>query len=60
MERERRECASLTKIMTAFVVIKMLERFKIEETHIIKVSEAAANVGGTSADLVENDSLTIK
>jgi D-alanyl-D-alanine carboxypeptidase len=27
MEKERRECASLTKIMTAFVVLKLLDRF---------------------------------
>ena len=32
MERERRECASLTKIMTCHVVIKLMERFKIKES----------------------------
>ena len=59
MERERRECASLTKIMTAYVVIKLLERYKIKETALAKVSEYASNVIGTSADLVEGDTLTI-
>jgi len=32
MERERRECASLTKIMTCYVVIKLMDRFNLKET----------------------------
>lgn len=59
MEREKRECASLTKIMTAYVVIKLMERFKIEETQLVKVSEYAARVNGTSAQLQEADTLTV-
>ena len=31
MERERKEIASLTKIMTFYVCLKLLERFKIDE-----------------------------
>mmetsp|Transcript_5843 Transcript_5843/g.9373 ORF Transcript_5843/g.9373 Transcript_5843/m.9373 type:complete len:172 (+) Transcript_5843:1461-1976(+) len=59
-ERERRECASLTKIMTAFVVIRLMERMKLEETTLIKVSSDSSSVIGTSAELVENDTLTLK
>ena len=46
--------------MTAFVVIRLMEQMKIEENTIIKVSSDAANVIGTSAELLENDSLTLK
>ena len=58
-ERERRECASLTKIMTCFVVIKLMERLEIEETTLVEVSSTAAHVIGTSADLLAGDTLTI-
>lgn len=60
MERERRECASLTKIMTCYVVIKLMERFSIKDNTLVEISEAASNVIGTSADLLEGDTLTIK
>lgn len=60
MERERRECASLTKIMTCYVVVKLLDRFNLKETQLVKVSKEAANVIGTSAELIEGDTLTIK
>jgi len=46
--------------MTAFVVIRLMEKFKLEDNTIIKVSSDAANVIGTSAELLENDSLTLK
>jgi D-alanyl-D-alanine carboxypeptidase len=59
MERERRECASLTKIMTAYTVFKLLKRWKIEETTLITVTSDAAGVIGTSADLLEGDTLQI-
>jgi D-alanyl-D-alanine carboxypeptidase (penicillin-binding protein 5/6) len=60
MERERRECASLTKIMTCHVVIKLMERFKIKESQLVEVSEAAASVIGTRAELIEGDTLTVR
>jgi len=60
MEREKRECASLTKIMTAFVTLKLMERLKLEESTLIKISADASNVIGTSAELLENDTLTLK
>ena len=59
MERERRECASLTKIMTAYTVFKLMEKFKVEETTLIQVSSDAAGVIGTSAELLEGDTLQI-
>ena len=58
-ERDRRECASLTKIMTCFVVLRLLERFGMEETKLVTVGSDAASVIGTSADLIEGDTLTI-
>ena len=59
MEKERREAASLTKIMTAYVTLKMLERFKIEDTTLVEVSSDAFHVIGTSAELLTGDTLTI-
>lgn len=59
MEREKRECASLTKIMTAYTVFKLMERFGTDESTLITVSPEAAGVIGTSAELLEGDSLQI-
>ena len=59
MERDRREAASLTKIMTCFVVLRLMERFKVEEDTLITVGQDASNVNGTSAELVEGDTLTL-
>ena len=59
MEKERREVASLTKIMTAYVVLKLMDRFSIEDSTLIKVGGDAASVIGTSAELVEGDTLSI-
>jgi D-alanyl-D-alanine carboxypeptidase len=58
-EKERREVASLTKIMTCYCTIKLMERFDIEDTELIEVSGDASGVIGTSADLLEGDTLTI-
>lgn len=59
MEREKRECASLTKIMTAYTVFKLMERLGTDETTLITVSPEAAGVIGTSAELLEGDTLQI-
>ena len=59
-ERERRECASLTKMMTFYVVLRLMERFKVDEKKLITVSEDAAGVIGTSAELLAGDTLTVK
>jgi len=46
--------------MTAYATIKLMERLKIDETTLIKISADASNVIGTSAELLENDTLTLK
>ena len=59
-EYERREIASLTKIMTCYVVLKLLQRFNLDETTtMVEVSENAADIAGTSAELVEGDTLSV-
>ena len=45
--------------MTAHVVLRLLEKFEIREETLITISYDAASVVGTSADLVEGDTLTI-
>lgn len=45
--------------MTAHVVLRLLEKFEISEETLITISYDAASVVGTSADLVEGDTLTI-
>ena len=45
--------------MTAYVTIKMMERFKVEIDTLIEVSHDAAHVHGTSAELITGDTLTI-
>ena len=52
--------ASLTKIMTAYVVYKLMEKFKVDESYLVTVSGDASSVIGTSAELIEGDTLTIK
>jgi len=59
MEKERREVASLTKIMTCYVVIKLMERFDIPDDTLIEIGGDAASVIGTSAELLEGDTLSI-
>lgn len=59
-ERDRREVASLTKIMTAYLVYKLMEKFKVDESYLVTISGDASSVIGTSAELIEGDTLTIK
>lgn len=58
-EKERREVASLTKIMTCYVTMLMMERFGINDDTLIEVSDDASGVIGTSADLLAGDTLSI-
>lgn len=60
MEREKRECASLTKIMTAYCVLILTEKWNIEDKTLIRVSEDAAGVIGTSAELLAGDTISIR
>lgn len=56
---ELREIASLTKIMTAFTVIKLQEQGLVSFEDVVKVSKAASKINGTSAELKENDEITL-
>jgi D-alanyl-D-alanine carboxypeptidase len=52
LERDRREIASLTKIMTCYTVIQLLKKFDIDETTtMVLISENASDIPGTSAEL---------
>ncbi|CAK58030.1 unnamed protein product (macronuclear) [Paramecium tetraurelia] len=59
-EHSNREIASITKSMTAYVTIKICEQLKIDPTQVtVSVSEYATQIGGTSSNLQEGDSLTL-
>lgn len=45
--------------MTAYTVFKLMERFGTDETTLITISPEAAGVIGTSAELLEGDTLQI-
>lgn len=56
----KRECASLTKIMTCYVVIKLCQEWKISMKKTeITISPIASDIRGTSANLETGDVLTI-
>ena len=60
MERERREIASLTKIMTCYVVLNLLTKFGLDERkELIEVSELVSTISGTSAELRMGDFITV-
>jgi D-alanyl-D-alanine carboxypeptidase len=54
-----REIASLTKIMTALTTIYLEEQEKVSFTEVVQISKQAAKMSGTSADLRENDEITL-
>lgn len=58
-ERDRRECASLTKMMTCYVVLRLMVRFSVVDSKLITIGDDAAGVIGTSAELIAGDTLTI-
>ena len=45
--------------MTCFCVLKLCDRFDIKDDTLLEVSDYAANIIGTSAELLEGDTLTI-
>lgn len=59
MEKERREIASLTKIMNFYTVLNLIDRKGISTNTKIKIDEEVASVSGTTANLLAGDSLTI-
>jgi len=59
-ENDRREIASLTKIMNCFVVIQIIRKIRLNaQRTYLQVSKAAASVGGTSAKLRAGDVLSV-
>jgi len=59
-ENDRREIASLTKIMTAFVVVQIIRKIKLNSKKtLLQVSKNAASIGGTSAKLKSGDVLSV-
>ena len=59
-ENDRREIASLTKIMTSFVVIQIIRKIKLNpKKTLLQVSKNAASIGGTSAKLKPGDILSV-
>lgn len=60
MPDEIREMASLTKIMTALVTVELAAELKINiDKTYFKVSKNAAQTIGTTANLVENQRVTV-
>lgn len=58
--KEKREVASLTKIMTAYTVLKVVNRLDVGILKArVTVSSEAFMMSGTSADLLVGDSLTV-
>ena len=59
-DRIKREVASITKMMTFYTVLKLIDKFKLDahET-LLTVSRSASKVNGTSADLREGDTLSL-
>jgi D-alanyl-D-alanine carboxypeptidase (penicillin-binding protein 5/6) len=56
----KRECASLTKMMTLYTVVTYLEKEDIDPSiTLLRVKRAAASVQGTSANLKEGDILSV-
>ena len=61
MEKERREVASLTKIMTFYTVLQLVDRFKVNvSAQFIEICDEASCVIGTSAMLNTGDKLTVE
>lgn len=56
----KREIASLTKIMTWYTVLRLIDKFKLNKaTELVCVSKEASSVIGTTAELKESDLLSV-
>lgn len=58
-ENERREIASLTKLMTLYTVMKLCDTLGLGLDSLVEVDESATQVIGTSANLLPHDVLTV-
>ena len=57
---KNREIASMTKMMTAFLVIQIARRIKLDmKKTVFKVSKTSAWIGGTTAKLRTGDVLSV-
>ena len=53
--------ASLTKMMTAYVCVKLARSFRIDiKTTCVKICDLASDIRGTTANLRQNDVITIE
>jgi len=60
-EHEVKQMASLTKMMTALVVVSLCDELKIDyKTELVKVTRKASNIGGSTAKLSAGDILTVE
>lgn len=59
LEKDRREVASLTKIMTAYTVLSLIDTLDIDLATPIAIDESVVEVTGTTANLQAGDNLTI-
>lgn len=46
--------------MTAYVTLRLMDRFGVEDKRLVTISDDAAGVIGTSAELVAGDTLTVR
>jgi D-alanyl-D-alanine carboxypeptidase len=58
-ENERREIASLTKLMTIYTVMKLCDTLGLGLDSLVEVDESATQVIGTSANLLPHDVLSV-
>ncbi len=56
----KRQIASLTKMMTFYTVMKLMDKFRLHPgTTVITISKTASCMNGTSANLREGDQLSV-
>jgi D-alanyl-D-alanine carboxypeptidase (penicillin-binding protein 5/6) len=61
MEKERREVASLTKIMTFYTALQLVDKYEIDiKTEFVTVCDEVSAVTGTTANLLTGDKMTVE
>ena len=61
LEKERREVASLTKILTFYTVLQLCDLLRLDMTkELVTVDESVQDVIGTTAMLVQGDIFTVE
>lgn len=60
-EHAKKEIASITKVMTIYLTLNLIEKLEIDITKTyVQATNYSSSVGGTSAQLKENDILTVE